>query len=233
MQQRCDCNNGTFPFRRCSSCSVAQQRRRRATCLRTSASLCPSVDHASSSDTLLHVSVMHDSARLHWLCGARVGAMAWRFGGWRMARPPLDRSRGTSSVCSPSSRLCSLHLRAILYSTWHAYATVGHLPFSTLTYVRDIQLQKQGNAPLGSWLHQGLRMAISSEEQDQSTPVGCRLSTSPAPSCAQTFCFHDLVINPMSCNCMLFPTDGLHWHERLRWSDQSHCLLAVSMGSPP
>ena len=171
MQQRCDCNNGTFPFRRCSSSSVTQ-RRRRATCLRTSASLCPSVDHTSSRCRLTFVcgtllSVMHDSlsqVKLNegiWeLLGGGARAAAMRDGG------PATRSAGPAAgapILARDSRasrsqigLSQLPLAALSAPSLHPHqdlACDGRPPanLNSNLYVRDIQLQKQGNAPLGKW----------------------------------------------------------------------------------
>ena len=143
MQRRCDCNNGTFPFRRCSSCSVTQ-RRRRATCLRTSASLCPSVDHTSSRCRLTFVcgtllSVMHDSlsqVKLNegiWeLLGDQDGDARWRARhsirgtSCRRADVGLSQFRNCLSLHAALLPRSPLHL-SIRIRTWHA--TVGHLPF--------------------------------------------------------------------------------------------------------
>ena len=56
------------------------------------------------------LSVMHDSARLHWLCGARVGAIMveWRFGGWRDGAP-ATRSRRAAGPAGHRSSRRSIH----------------------------------------------------------------------------------------------------------------------------
>ncbi len=149
MQQRCDCNNRTF--RRCSSCSVAQ-RRRRATCLRTSASLCPSVDHTSSRCrlTLVH-SVVIPSYQSCMIRFAQPGVSLKKIGFVDARCARMARARHSS----PRDQRTSHRARHPLYSTWHAYATVGHLPFTLTNTCKGHTAAEAGKCSLGQLVTPG------------------------------------------------------------------------------